>query len=110
MSELTLVTEIAWGMLGDAEPSASVKRVIESEKQYVAQMLCYLGFQVTSQVFEYDSEWGQLVTRAKLVRPGTTYTSGAQYGDFYNPRIVDAGQKRYLDITGLKPDESDNGP
>lgn len=104
MSELTFVTEVAWGMLGDDEPGEGIKRMIEAEKRYVATMLCYLGFQVTSQVFEHDSEWGRLITRAKLVIPGTIYYSGAQYGDFRNPRIIEAGQKRYLDITGLKPE------
>lgn len=96
--ELTLITKVIWGMLGSPNPDKCIERSIKEEKEHVKAMLSIIGFRVLSQTFEYNAEWGLLITRAEMIKSEK----------FYEPKIIKLKGKQYLDISGIDTNKLKN--
>ena len=112
--ELTLITRVIWGMLTSSNPNKIIERLIKEEKEHVKIMLSIIGFDILSQTFEHNVEYGLLITRAKMVKDDTIYLTEKNekmkkitFGSFYKPKVIKLKEKQYLnisdiDISGLK--------
>ena len=96
--EITLITKVSWGLLGSLNPEGCIKRLIEEEEERAKVMLSIMGFNVLSQIFERDAEWGILVTRAEMIKSEK----------FYEPKIIKLKGKQYLDISGIDTNKLKN--
>lgn len=94
LDEITFITTMH---SGNYDPDNQAQKNIDERVEYVARMLCYFGFSVTSHAIEYGDEQVKIIIRARQAR----WDGSA---NFYKPKILTTGNgKTYLDITGLTP-------